>query len=421
MLVAELDLKLLLAIHYACGKAYIAVPWDDIAREMGPGTTGSDILDYLATTRTQMVARGLDVPPPPSPPSKIKEANRKILYWSNKSDDNDEAWDVDDSDTESGDPIAKRAKMSTKASSTRKVYDDTGDGEYVNAEVVITGQRRLDLADDYASHPKTDPRTLYQKRLIFPPTSTKKDVHEAVFHNGKVVDTVKGGSEHHHMKDADVQVDHAKDHQTKGLNVPPPPNFPGKMKIGFVVSPTPTKKDAHGAVFHDCKMVDTVKSGSQHHHVKDDHVKNDDVQFDHMKDHQVKGLDVAPPPSFPGKMKIGFVVSPTPTKKDIHETVVQKRHVLAYGNNFSGAQVWNMGNPIPYSYQSGLHERFQRLHESYPDPGTISAGRDDTTGYNDNWQRDLPQSGVAGCASSAENENRNLNQWGRDFVDSLRY
>lgn len=348
MLVAELDLKLLLAIHYACGKAYIAVPWDDIAREMGPGTTGSDILDYLATTRTQMVARGLDVPPPPSPPSKIKEANRKILYWSNKSDDNDEAWDVDDSDTESGDPIAKRAKMSTKASSTRKVYDDTGDGEYVNAEVVITGQRRLDLADDYASHPKTDPRTLYQKRLIFPPTSTKKDVHEAVFHNGKVVDTVKGGSEHHHMKDADVQVDHAKDHQTKGLNVPPPPNFPGKMKIGFVVSPTPTKKD-------------------------------------------------------------------------IHETVVQKRHVLAYGNNFSGAQVWNMGNPIPYSYQSGLHERFQRLHESYPDPGTISAGRDDTTGYNDNWQRDLPQSGVAGCASSAENENRNLNQWGRDFVDSLRY
>ena len=30
------------------------------------------------------------------------------------------------------------------------------DGEHINAEINSTGQRWLDLKDDYASHPKTD-------------------------------------------------------------------------------------------------------------------------------------------------------------------------------------------------------------------------------------------------------------------------
>ena len=185
-----MDLKLLLAIQYVCEKAYIAVPWDDIARIMGPTTTGSDILDHLATTRTQMVARGLDVPPPLSFPEKIKKANRKNPYHSKKSDDKDEAWDVDESDVESGDPIAKRTKMSTEVSSKRKVHDDTDDGEHMNAEVIISGQRRLNLEDDYTSHPKTDP--IDKKDLVVPPTTTKEDVHEAVVHKPRVDKKEKG-------------------------------------------------------------------------------------------------------------------------------------------------------------------------------------------------------------------------------------
>ena len=267
MLVAELDLKLLLAIQYACEKAYIAVPWDDVARVMGPATTGSDILDYLATTRTQMVARRLDVPPPLNFPGKIEKINGHSPYYSNSSDDKDEAWDVDDSDIKCGEPIVKRVKTSTQGSSKRKVQDDTGDGEHMNPEVILTGQRWLNSEDNYASHPKTDPRTSY--------------------------------------------------------------------KEGLVVSPTPTKKDVHEAVVRNSQLVDTVKSGSVHNHVRDDHIK---------------GLDVPPPL----KMNIGFLVTPTPTKKDLHKPVDQKNKVVMNDDSFSSTQDWSMGNPVPpYSCQSG--------------------------------------------------------------------
>ena len=310
MLVADEDLKLLLAIQYACEKASIAVPWDEIARVMGRATTGSGILDHLAITRARMIARGLEVPPP------FKKVNRKTPYYSDGFGDNDEAWDVNDSDTESGDPIAKRAKMSTRVSSTRKVHDDTDEGGRMNAEVIIPGVRQIDLEHDYASHPKTDPRTSYKKGLVVSSISMKKDVHEAVVHNRNVMDTIKSGSEDHHGKGC----------QTKGLDVPHP-------------------------------------------------------------------LE---------KMKIAFVVSPTPTKKDVHDTVGQQPNVVTNNNKLSGAHHWSMGNPIPYSNQSGLHGSFQQLHERYPDPATISAGRDDNTGYSHNWQC-VPQSDVAGFASSAEN------------------
>ena len=236
MLIAEVDLRLLLAIQYVCEKSYIAVPWDDVARVMGPATTGSGILDYLATTRTQMVARGLDVPPPLNFPGKIEKVNRNCPDYPNSSDDNDEAWDVDDSDIKYGEPMAKRAKMSTKGSSKRKGQHDTD-----------------------------DPRTLYKKGLVVSPTPVKKDVHEAVVHDRKVVDTVESGSEHHHLKDDHVKDDHAEDHQTKRLDGPPPLNFPGKMKIDFLVSPTTTKKDVPITVVQKRKAVtnDDSFSGAQ--------------------------------------------------------------------------------------------------------------------------------------------------------------
>ena len=303
MLVAEVDLKLLLAIQYVCEKAYIAVPWDDVARVMGPATTGSDILDYLASTRTQMVARGLDVPPPLNLPGKIEKVNRESPHNSNSSDDDDEARDVDDSDIKYGEPMAKRAKMSTKDSSKRKVHDDTDDGEHMNAEIIITGQRRLGSEDDYASKPKTDPRALYKKGLVVCPPPVRKDVHEAVDNNRKVVDTVKSGLKHHHVKD---------------------------------------------------------------HDVKDDQVKH----------HQTKGPDVQPPLNSPKKMKIDFLVSPTPANTDVPTTAVQKRKVVTNDKNFSGAHDWSMGNPIPHSYQSGLREIFKQHHERYPDPSNhISSTR----------------------------------------------
>ena len=285
MLVAEWDLKLLLAIQYVCKIAKLAVPWDDIARVMGPAITGSEILQHLATTRTRMVAIGLDVPPPLDFPRKIEKFNENTSYYFYNFDDNDEAWDVDDSDIEYGEPIAKRGKMSTEGSSKRKVHDGTDGGDHMSAEVIITGQRRLNLEDDYASHSKTDPRTLYKK--------------------------------------------------------------------GLVVSPTPTKKNAHEAVVHNCKMVVQVKSVSAHHRVND---------------HQGNRMDVAPLHDFLGKMKIGFVLSPTSTIKDVHQTVVQKRKVATHDKNFSGAHDWSMGNPIPYSHQPGLCERFEQLHKRYPDP-----------------------------------------------------
>ena len=300
MLVAEVDLKLLLAIQYVCEKAYIAVPWDDVARVMGPASTGSDILDHLARTRTQMVARGLDVPPPLDFPGKIGKVNTNYPYDSRSSDDNDEARDVDDSDTECGEPSAKRAKIITKVSSKRKVHDDTDYGEHMNAEVIITGQRRLDLEDGCASRPKTNLRTLDKKGLVIPPTSTKKDVHEAVIHSRK--------------------------------------------------------------------MVDIVKSGSGHHHVKDDDVKDDDVQNHDVKDHQTRGLDVSPAHNFSGKMKIDFLLSPVPTKKDVHQNIVQKRKMVTNDKIFSVAHDRSMGNPIPYLNQSELRERFEQLHKRYPDP-----------------------------------------------------
>ena len=146
MLVAELDLKLLLAIQYVCKIAKLAVPWDDIARVMGPAVTASKILQHLATIRSGMVAIGLDVPPPLDFPGKIEISDRKIPYYCYNFDDNDEAWDVDDSDIEYGEPIAERAKMSTEGSSKRKVHDGTDDGDHMNAEVIITGQRWLDVA-----------------------------------------------------------------------------------------------------------------------------------------------------------------------------------------------------------------------------------------------------------------------------------
>ena len=126
----------------------------------------------------------------------------------------------------------------------------------------------------------------------------------------------------------------------KGLDVPPPLNFRGKMTIDFVVSPTPTK------------VVNTVKSGS-----KDD-----------VKDHQIKGPDVPSPLYFHGKMKIDFIVSQPPTKKNVQQTVIQTRNVVTNDNTFAGAYDWSMGDPIPYSYLPGLRERFERLQELYPDP-----------------------------------------------------
>ena len=117
----------------------------------------------------------------------------------------------------------------------------------------------------------------------------------------------------------------------KRLDVPPL-NFPGTMKIGFVVSPTPTK------------VVNTVKSGSEH---------------DHVKDHQALLLNDPPPPNFHGKMKIDFVISQTPTKKDVQKSLVQECNVVTNYNNFSGAYDCMMGNSDPYSYLSGLRERFE--------------------------------------------------------------
>ena len=271
MPVAEVDLKLLLAIQYVCEKSYIAVPWDDVALVMGPATTGSGILDYLATTRTRMVARGLDVPPPLNFPGRTEKVNRNSPDYPNSSDDNDEAWVVDDSDIKYGEPMTKRAKMSTKGSIKRKVRNGTD-----------------------------DPGTLYKESLVISPTPVKKDVNEAVAHNRKVVDT--------------------------------------------------------------------NKSGSRHHHKKDDHVKDGHVKDHHAEDHQTKGLDGPPPLNFPGKMKIDFLISPTSTKKDVPTTIVQKRRVVTNDNSFSGAHGWSMGNPISHSYQSGLRGRFEQRHERYPDP-----------------------------------------------------
>ena len=145
--------------------AGLTVPWDEIGRVMGEEITGSAVIQHLAKTRTRMISRGLDVPPPlrrgggssripatgtatapttaaitdksnlkakrnaKSAPRKAKKATKKGNTISDDSDTDDD-WKDDDSDAEYGEPAAKRAKT-TKGPMKRKIKTEDSDDENI--------------------------------------------------------------------------------------------------------------------------------------------------------------------------------------------------------------------------------------------------------------------------------------------------
>ncbi|KAL8688037.1 MAG: hypothetical protein Q9218_005951 [Villophora microphyllina] len=58
------DKKLLLTVQYVCNRRKMKIPWDQVARTMGPAYSGGAIIQHLAKTRKMRVDEGLEVPPP---------------------------------------------------------------------------------------------------------------------------------------------------------------------------------------------------------------------------------------------------------------------------------------------------------------------------------------------------------------------
>ena len=169
----DLDYKLLLGMQYQCNVAGLAIPWDDIGVLMGPNITGSAVIQHLAKIRSRMVAKGLPVPPPlrrggagsrfstaatasnlsnptaaaPTVPTtnapaskkanakanktstKSKRAGKKASQYSDESDEDDDAWNEDDSDAGYGEPRAKRAKTNAKGLTKRNFKTEDSDEE----------------------------------------------------------------------------------------------------------------------------------------------------------------------------------------------------------------------------------------------------------------------------------------------------
>lgn len=162
-----MDQKLLLSFQYASNVAGLTVPWDEIGRVLGEEITGSAVIQHLAKTRTRMLARGLEVPPPlrrgggsaripttgnsaapkastsadksklkakpkaKPAPKKAKRATKKGNAPSDDSDsdsDSDDEWKDDGSDAEYGKPAGKRA-TAAKGPMKRKVKTEDSDKE----------------------------------------------------------------------------------------------------------------------------------------------------------------------------------------------------------------------------------------------------------------------------------------------------
>ena len=161
---------------------------DDIAWDMRPAITSSDILQYLATTRTRMVARGLDVPPP-----------LRYCY---------------DSSRVTGTAFATKSKQTSSE--------------------LFSGKTK--------------------EGLVVSPTPTKKDVHQAIVQNRKVVDTVKSGSEHHHVKEYSTFAD------------PYTKNFTGGF-FGGIQSQATNQNDSFSTAYgraggFDCNLSNTFQNST---------------------------------------------------------------------------------------------------------------------------------------------------------------
>ena len=183
-------MKLLLTIQYQCNVAGIVIPWDDIAGIMGPGITGSAVIQHLAKTRSRMVTKGLPVPPPlrrggagsrfsttatvsgvTTAPStgpttnatasknanvkasktstKSKKTGKKVSQDSDDSDDDDDDWKDDDSDAGYGEPRAKRAKTIAKGPMKRKLKTEDSDVE-VDIPIKAPNPKNKDLKSSSA-------------------------------------------------------------------------------------------------------------------------------------------------------------------------------------------------------------------------------------------------------------------------------
>lgn len=249
-----MDKKLLLAIQYQCNSAGLAVPWTEIGAIMGEGITGGAVIQHLAKLRIRMVAQDLSVPPPlrrggggsrlstsassaprakatptkngttqanpkstHTKPAKSNKAGKKAASGSDESEEEDDSWNNDESDTEYGEPHAKRAKSNAKGRTSRKIKTEGSDEEItakapkrkhqsfkssprelsaygttdINGNKIeddsdveddtqsglsAAGAPWLALEDDYVSHPNTGKKTPYkQKSLIVSlPTISQK-------------------------------------------------------------------------------------------------------------------------------------------------------------------------------------------------------------------------------------------------------
>lgn len=149
-----MDKQLLLSVQYACNSTGLAIPWDKVGNIMGEGITGGAIVQHLAKVRGKLIVLGLAVPPtlrrgggaasqismavsPSVPKVKAttpkkgnapensitkkavstrskKQVNKRVAGSDDSDEDDDEAWDNDESDGEYGEPAAKRTKPNTK-------------------------------------------------------------------------------------------------------------------------------------------------------------------------------------------------------------------------------------------------------------------------------------------------------------------
>ncbi|KAI4103120.1 MAG: hypothetical protein L6R37_004006 [Teloschistes peruensis] len=105
------DKKLLLALQYSLNNKKIKIPWDNVARAMGPAYSGGAIVQHLAKVRKLRVEEGLEVPPPLTKggrvvPAESKEdkkgSSNKRARLSKPLQDDDDVEDWEDLDLSNG-------------------------------------------------------------------------------------------------------------------------------------------------------------------------------------------------------------------------------------------------------------------------------------------------------------------------------
>ena len=419
--------------------AGLTVPWDEIGRVMGEEITGSAVIQHLAKTRSRMIARGLDVPPPlrrgggssripatgtatapttaavtdksnlkakrnaKPAPRKAKKATKKANTISDDSDTDDD-WKDDDSDAEYGEPAAKRAKI-TKGPMKRKIKTEDSDDE--NIPLSKASKRK---ASDFKPS---------KERSAFGHTDI----------NGVPIDDDMGTEDESGNELVGAGQPWLELDEDYVSNSTTSKKTPAKKSLVVSLPTTPAKTDMFKAEDHENHVRGDVQSGFEDYQIEDHQTfgdpftngstgvlanTNNGYGGAYENDGGFQSQELSQDGAFTGSFAIdgGFNAN-VPN---------------AFGTNITGdgsisdAYNFGSGNTVPYPIQTSWPDYQGSMGSSYPSlaqtPAATSAGPDFSGGYfgNTQFDSDLFNNGSYGFAAN-NNNLFNADNMDGNFVD----